>query len=189
MCKSLSMRPFASIDLGREPVPEETAVCRFRHLLERHSFGRRLFKQVGRHVSNQCMKVFRGAIVDATIITAPSSTKNRSGKRDPQMRQTKKEIVVLRHEGHMGVDSKTRLIHSAVATPANAHNSQALGQLLYGGETHMGSDSAYIGHTQVIRRVAPRAGGFALVSDILTGRFRITETARDLGEYKGPRKG
>ena len=88
--ESVSMRSFVGIDLGREPVPDETTVCKFRHLLEQHGLGRRLFEQVGRHLSAQGMKVSGGTIVDATIINAPSSTKNQSGERDPQMHQTKK---------------------------------------------------------------------------------------------------
>jgi IS5 family transposase len=88
--ESVSMRSFVGIDLGREPVPDETTVCKFRHLLEQHGLGRRLFEQVGRHLSAQGMKVSGGTIVDATNIGAPSSTKNQSGERDPQMRQTKK---------------------------------------------------------------------------------------------------
>jgi IS5 family transposase len=88
--ESVSMRSFVGIDLGREPVPDETTVCKFRHLLEQHGLGRQLFEQVGRHLSAQGMKVSGGTIVDATIINAPSSTKNQSGERDPQMHQTKK---------------------------------------------------------------------------------------------------
>ena len=73
---SLSMRGFVGIDLGREPVPDETTVCHFRHLLEQHDLGRRLFEEVHRHLEESGIKVAKGTIVDATIISAPSSTKN-----------------------------------------------------------------------------------------------------------------
>ena len=86
----LSMREFVGIDLGREPAPDETTILRFRHLLEKHDLGKRLFEEVGRHLQAQGLKVSTGTIVDATIISAPSSTKNKSGERDPQMRQTRK---------------------------------------------------------------------------------------------------
>src|SRR5680860_723109 len=73
---SVAMRAFVGIDLGREPAPDETTVCKFRHLLEQHGLGRELFEQVGRHLKSQGLKVSSGTIVDATIIHAPSSTKN-----------------------------------------------------------------------------------------------------------------
>ena len=87
---SQAMRRFVGIDLGREPVPDETTVCRFRHLLEEHDLGRRLFDEVQRHLTTKGLKVATGTIVDATIINAPSSTKNADKARDPEMHQTKK---------------------------------------------------------------------------------------------------
>ena len=87
---SLAMRRFVGIDLGREPVPDETTVCRFRHLLEQHDLGRQLFDEVQRHLTAKGLKVATGTIVDATIISAPSSTKNAKKARDPEMHQTKK---------------------------------------------------------------------------------------------------
>ena len=87
---SAAMRGFVEIDLGRESVPDETTVCRFRHLLEEHDLGRRLFDEVQRHLTAKGLKVSTGTIVDATIISAPSSTKNAQKARDPEMHQTKK---------------------------------------------------------------------------------------------------
>ena len=87
---SLAMRRFVGIDLGREPVPDETTVCRFRHLLEEHDLGRQLFDEVQRHLADKGLKVATGTIVDATIISAPSSAKNAAKARDPEMHQTKK---------------------------------------------------------------------------------------------------
>jgi IS5 family transposase len=79
---SLSMREFVGVDLGREGAPDETTACKFRHLLETHELGKRLFEEVGRHLQSQGLKVSTGTIVDATIINAPSSTKNRDKARD-----------------------------------------------------------------------------------------------------------
>jgi len=158
---SSAMRAFVGIDLGREPVPDETTVCKFRHLLEAHDLGRGLFEQVARHLQAQGLKVASGTIVDATIINAPSSTKNQSGERDPEMKQTKKgNQWYFGMKAHIGVDSKTKLIHSVVATPANVHDSQVLGHLLHGAETRVWGDSAYVGQTEVIRSVAPKARDF-----------------------------
>jgi len=89
---SLAMRGFVGIDLGREPVPDETTVCRFRHRLEQHDLGRRLFDEVQRHLVAKGLKVATGTIVDATIINAPSSTKNAKKARDPEMHRPRRAI-------------------------------------------------------------------------------------------------
>jgi transposase, IS5 family len=88
--ESVSMRQFVGIDLGREPAPDETTVCKFRHLLEKHHLGRKIFERVHEHLEARGIKVNAGTIVDATIISAPSSTKNATKSRDPEMHQTKK---------------------------------------------------------------------------------------------------
>src|SRR6476660_7906513 len=114
---SLAMRRFVGIDLGREPVPDETTVCRFRHLLEEHDLGRQLFDEVQRHLADKGLKGATGTIVDATIISAPSSTKNAAKARDPEMPQTKKgNQWYFGMKAHLGVDSRTKLIHAATAT-------------------------------------------------------------------------
>ena len=82
--------PFVGIDLGGEPVPDETTMCRFRHLLEAHDLGRPAVREVQRHLAESGLQVATGTIVDATIISAPSSTKNARKARDPEMHQTKK---------------------------------------------------------------------------------------------------
>jgi IS5 family transposase len=158
---SMAMRRFAGIDLGRERVPDETTICKFRHLLEQHDLGRGLFEQVHRHLESQGMKVSRGTIVDATIINAPSSTKNQDNARDPEMHQTKKgNQWYFGMKAHVGVDSKNKIIHSVVATAANVHDSQVLADLLHGNETRVWGDSAYTGQQETIRSHAPRAKDF-----------------------------
>src|SRR5271167_1995263 len=87
---SAVLRQFVGIDLGREPVPDETTVCKFRHLLEEHRLGGRMLEAVNLHLQSQGVRITTGTIVDATIIHAPSSTKNREQKRDPEMHQTRK---------------------------------------------------------------------------------------------------
>ena len=96
---SLAMRRFVGIDLGREPVPDETTACRFRHLLEAHDLGRRLFDEVQRHLAAKGLKVATGTIVDATIISAPSSTKNATRRVIPRCIRPKRKSVVFRDEG------------------------------------------------------------------------------------------
>ena len=115
---SRAMRRFVGIDLGREPAPDETTVCKFRHLMERHNLGDRLFGLVNEYLRENGLKVNRGTIVDASIIDAPSSTKNRKKERDPEMHQTRKgRQWYFGMKAHIGVDSRSKLIHSVVATP------------------------------------------------------------------------
>jgi IS5 family transposase len=159
--ESRSMCRFAGIDLGREPVPDESTILQFRHLLERHELGEALFQAVGEYLQERGLRVTSGTIVDASIISAPSSTKNRSKSRDPEMHQTKKgNQWFFGMKAHIGVDSKTRQIHSVAATAANVHDSQLLEDLLHGDETRVWGDSAYSGQTEAIRRAAPCAQDF-----------------------------
>ena len=158
---SASLRAFAGVDLGLEPVPDETTVCKFRHLLEAHHLGDQLFGEVNRYLQSRGLKVSTGTIVDATIISAPSSTKNEAKQRDPEMHQTKKgNQWHFGMKGHIGVDSKTGLIHSAAVTPANTHDSQVLEHLLHGNETRLWGDSAYAGQGEKIKTKAPKALDF-----------------------------
>lgn len=156
-----AMRQFVGIDLGREPVPDETAICKFRHLLETHQLGQQLFARIGEYLTKLGLQVSRGTIVDATITSAPSSTKNRTKERDPEMHQTKKgNQWYFGMKAHIGVDSRTKLIHSVAATAANVHDSQVLPKLLHGQETRVWGDSAYSGQRAVIQRHAPNAKSF-----------------------------
>src|ERR1700682_2900021 len=158
---SLVMRRFVEIDLGREPVPDETTVCRFRHLLEAHDLGQQLFDEVHRHLAAKGLKVATGTIVDATIINAPSSTKNAEKARDPEMHQTKKgNQWYFGMKAHLGVDSRTKLIHAVLATPANVADSTVLPELLHGQETRVWGDQAYRGQRAVIRAHGPKARDF-----------------------------
>jgi transposase, IS5 family len=158
---SSSMRRFVGIDLGREPVPDETTVCKFRHLLEQHDLGRRLFEEVGRHLQSKGMQVSSGTIVDASIINAPSSTKNQEQARDAEMHQTKKgNQWYFGMKAHIGVDANSKLIHSVAATAANVHDKHLLGQLLHGEETRVFGDAAYSGQTEAMREAAPKAKDF-----------------------------
>ncbi len=155
---SLAMRTFVGIDLGTEPVPDETTVCRFRHLLEAHQLGPTLFTTVNRHLQARGYRIATGTIVDATIINAPSSTKNAAQARDPEMHQTAKgRQWYFGMKAHVGVDSQSKLIHSVVATAANVADSTVLPRLLHGRETRVWGDRAYQGQTAVLRRVAPQA--------------------------------
>jgi len=124
---STALRRFVGIDLGRERVPDASTSLKFRRLLEKHTLGEALFAKVGELLRASGLKVGTGTIVDATIIGAPSSTKNASKERDPQMHQTRKgQQCYFGMKLHIGVDSVTGLAHSAVVTAANVHDKHPL---------------------------------------------------------------
>jgi IS5 family transposase len=155
---SASLRSFVGIDLGRERVPDGTTLLKFRRLLEKHKLGEALFAKVGAVLQSRGLKVGSGTIVDATIIGAPSSTKNAQGKRDPEMHQTRKGKMW--HFGmklHIGVDSHTGLTHSAMVTAANVHDKHPLPDLLHGDELRVYGDSAYASQQELIASKAPAA--------------------------------
>lgn len=155
---SASLRSFVGIDLGRERVPDGTTLLRFRRLLEQHELGQALFAKVGEVLQGQGMKVGTGTIVDATIISAPSSTKNKEKKRDPEMRQVGKgKNYFFGMKLHIGVDSHWGLAHSAVVTSANVHDKHPLPDLLHGEEFKVYGDSAYAGQQDLIESKAPLA--------------------------------
>jgi transposase, IS5 family len=177
---SAALRQFVGIDLGREPAPDETTVCKFRHLLEEHNLGGKMLEAVNLHLEKKEIRITSGTIVDATIIHAPSSTKNRDQQRDPEMHQTRKgKDWYFGMKGHVGVDSKTKLIHSAVATPANVADSAVLPELLHGEETRVWGDGAYQGQTEVIHQCAPRARDCTQRRCRYKGRVDEVERARN----------
>ena len=154
-------REFAMIDLGEERVPDATTLLKFRRLLETHNLGRAVFERVNSLLADRGMKVAGGTMVDATLIHAPSSTKNAEQSRDPEMHQTRKgNQWYFGMKLHIGADTQTGLIHSATTTAANVHDSKALPDLLHGNETRLYGDSAYRGQRAVIQSIAPKACDF-----------------------------
>ena len=155
---SLAMRSFVGVDLGREPAPDETTVCKFRHLLERHGLGAKLFARVNGYLAAHGFKIGTGTIVDATLIAAPCSTKNKNGARDPEMHQVRKgNQWYFGMKAHVGVDAETKLIHAVEATAANVADSRVLPALLHGDETAVWGDQAYQGQQAVLAERAPKA--------------------------------
>jgi len=180
---SRAMRQFVGIDLGKEPVPDETTILNFRHLMERHNLGDEMFRLVNVYLAENGLKVNRGTIVDATIINAPTSTKNKDKARDPDMHQTRKgNQWYFGMKTHIGVDNQTKLIHSIAVTAANVHDSQLLGDLLHGDETHVWGDSAYTGQKKLLYDQAPNAKDFTQKKG---SRYRkLTEAEQSANRYK-----
>jgi len=158
---STALRQFVGIDLGRERVPDGTTLLKFRRLLEKHELGAALFAQVNETLALRGLKVGTGTIVDATIIGAPSSTKNADKAPDPDMCQTRKgQQWYFGMKLHIGVDSRTGLTHSAAVTAANVHDKHPLEDLLHGEERRVYGDSAYASQKALIAEHAPQAKDF-----------------------------
>ena len=140
-----SMRQFAKLSL-LAAIPDETTILNFRHLLERHGIAAKLLQAVNRHLQDNKLLLRTGTIVDATIIDAPSSTKNSSGTRDPEMHQTKKgNQWFFGMKAHIGVDRDSGLVHTVVSTAANAADVTQTGKLLHGKEKTVYADAGYTG--------------------------------------------
>ena len=141
-----SLRRFVDIELGQDEVPDETTILNFRHLLEQHGLTEKLFQKVNQHLEQCGLLMRQGTIVDATIMAAPTSTKNASGSRDPEMSSVRKgQEWYFGMKLHIGVDSASGLAHSATVSTASVHDSHLMGDLLHGNETTVYGDSAYMG--------------------------------------------
>ena len=128
------------------PLPDETTILNFRHLLDRHDMGEGLFEEISDHLASRGLRLREGTIVDASIIEAPSSTKNQAGARDPEMHQTKKGSQwYFGMKVHIGVDAQTGVVHSISTTPAKVHDVTEAHRLLHGGEKRVWGDSGYRG--------------------------------------------
>ena len=183
-----TMRRFAGIDLISDRIPDETTILTFRHLLEKHDLGEQIFETVKAHLSARGMTMRQGTIVDATLIAAPSSTKNKEGKRDPEMHQTKKgNQWYFGMKVHIGVDKDSGLIHSVVTTAANVHDLTPAAELLHGDEEVIYGDAGYQGiakrpemeGTAADFRVAMRPGKRRVLPDTPEGRLQdLIEAAK-----------
>ena len=152
-----SLRRFADIDIEVDVIPDETTILHFRHLLEKHDLTKKIFEKTQRYLSERGLLLREGTIVEATIINAPSSTKNRDKTRDKEMRQTKKgNQWYFGMKAHVGTDTGKGLVHSVVVTDAGVHDSQVMDELLHGEEQAVYGDRAY---TSEKRKVEYEARG------------------------------
>lgn len=140
-----SVRRFAGLKLAG-PLPDETTILNFRHLLEEHGLGKKLFEEINGHLADQDLMLKEGTVIDASIVSAPSSTKNKKRERDPEMHQTKKgNEWFFGMKMHIGVDEKLGLVHTLATTAANVHDIAAADQLLHGKEKAIWADAGYQG--------------------------------------------
>lgn len=150
---SITMRRFAGVSSDADVIPDESSILNFRRLLEKHQLTERLLSEVNAHLCERGLFVGKGTIVDATIIDAPSSTKNARKERDPQMHQTRKgKQWYFGMKVHTGTDADSGLVHTVVATAANVADINVLGELLHGNEQSLHGDSAY--HSKALKAQA-----------------------------------
>lgn len=143
---SQSIRGFVGIDLTHESAPDATTLLKFRRLLEQHNLTRRIFNEINGHLAKKGLVMREGTIVDATLIAAPPSTKNRDGERDPEMHQSKKgKDWHFGMKAHVGVDMNTGLVHTVVGTAGNVSDVTQAHALLHGGEKVVLADAGYQG--------------------------------------------
>lgn len=154
---SLTMRRFAGVCTDDDIIPDETSILNFRRLLEKHELTQRLFAEINAHLSERGLFVGKGTIVDATIVNAPSSTKNEKKERDPEMHQTRKgNQWYFGMKVHTGTDAESGLVHTVVGTSANVADINVLGELLHGDEDSLNGDSAY--HSKDLKAHAEASG-------------------------------
>jgi IS5 family transposase len=143
---SQALRSFAGIDLNHDPVPDATTLLKFRHWLERHDLTRALFDDIAAMLEERGLLMRQGTIVDATIIAAPPSTKNKSKSRDPEMHQTKKgNQWHFGMKAHIGVDVTSGVVHTLTGTAANEADINQTAALLHGQEEAVFADAGYTG--------------------------------------------
>ena len=176
------LRQFAGLSLER--IPDETTILNFRRLLEKHELATGILAVINGYLGDRGLSLRQGTIVDATLINAPSSTKNKEGKRDPEMHQTKKgNQYYFGMKAHIGVDADSGLVHSVVGTAANVSDISQVDQLLHGEETMVGADAGYTG---IEKR--PEHEGRQVVWQVAARRSTYKKLDKDSALYKATRK-
>ena len=180
---SPALRRFAGVDLGRAAAPDETTILNFRHLLERHDLCGAMLDAVNHYLEDRGIRIGTGTIVDATIIHAPSSTKNSTGTRDPEMHQTRKgNQWYFGMKAHVGVDAKEGIVHSLCSTAASVADKHMLPDLLHGNERKVWGDGAYQGQSKALHQAAPHA------QDMTSRRTRYKQAVDEIQRRKNRTK-
>ena len=176
------LRQFAGLHLDR--IPDETTILNFRRLLEKHELAGGILQVINGYLGDRGLMLRQGTVVDATIIHAPSSTKNKDGKRDPEMHQAKKgNQYYFGMKAHIGVDDESGLVHSVVGTAANVADVTQVDKLLHGEENMVGADAGYTG---VEKR--PEHEGREVIWQIAARRSTYKKLSKRSALYKAKRK-
>ncbi len=181
--ESPAVQRFVGVHLGIASAPDETTTLRFRHLLEKHDLGGLMLDAVNVPLEARGIKIATGTIVDATILHAPSSTKNEKKERDPEMHQTRKgNQWYFGLKAHNGVDSKEGHVHSVCTSAASVADCHMLPELLHGEERKVWGDGGHQGQTEVIQDAAPNA------QDMTCKRTRFKNYVDELQKKKNRSK-
>lgn len=178
-----SMRRFAGIDLETDVIPDETTILNFRHLLEERHLTEKIFEQTNRYLREKGLFIRQGTIVDATIITAPSSTKNQDKARDPEMKSTRKgNQYYFGMKAHVGTDTGKGLVHDIVVTDASVHDSQVMDKLVHGEEEVVYGDRAYSSEK---KKQEYEARGFKWCVNLRGNRWhQLTEEEKAINHHR-----
>ena len=183
--ESSTARTFARLD-GAAVMPDETTILRFRHLLEKHGLAEKIFAKVNDMLAQQGLLLRRGTLVDATIIAAPSSTKNKEGKRDEEMHQTRKgKQYHFGMKAHTGTDAASGLVHTVKYTAANEHDITQASELLHGQEEFVLGDAGYQG---VEKRPENKGRNVQWITAMRPGKRRALDKSRESGAWSSSMK-
>ena len=173
-----SMRSFCGLELGRDAIPDETTILNFRHLLERHDLTKAIFAAVAEHLEARGEMLRGGTIVDATLIAASPSTKNKEGKRDPAMRSSKKgNQWYFGMKAHVGVDAKSGLVHTAGVTTGSVHDAKVMDRLIREDDRAVYGDKGYVSAEK--KRAAEDAGVLWAVKEKAKRKLSKRQQARN----------
>ena len=179
-----SMRAFAGLELGRDGIPDETTILNFRHLLERHELTKAIFAAIAEHLEAQGALLRGGTIMDATLIAASPSTKNKEGKRDPEMRQSKKgNQWYFGMKAHIGVDAESGLVHTAGVTAGSVHDAKVMDNLIREADRAVYGDKAYACGWK--KRAAKAAGVLWAVKEKAQAGQPLTRAQRRFNKKHG----
>ena len=179
-----SMRAFAGLDLGRDAIPDETTILNFRHLLERHDLTKAVFAAIAEHLEARGALLRGGTIMDATLIAASPSTKNKDGKRDPEMRSSKKgNQWYFGMKAHIGVDERSGLVHTAGVTAGSVHDAKVMDNLIREDDRAVYGDKAYASDRK--KRLARAAGVLWAVKEKAKPGRTLTRAQRAFNKKHG----
>jgi len=172
---------FVGIDLAVDTVPDETTICKFRHLLERHQLADAFLAEINAELSARGLLLKKGTVVDATLIAAPPSTKNKERKRDPEMSSTKKgNQWYFGMKAHIGADADSGLVHSLIFTKAKVPDNKVLDDLLHGEEHSVHGDKAYTDNKHNLLASDPNNGPIWCMPFKKPSRHELPEWKRDI---------
>ena len=172
-----SMRAFAELELGRDAIPDETTILNFRHLLEANDLTKAIFEAVSKDLEDKGALLRGGTIMDATLIAASPSTKNKEGRRDPEMSQSKKgNQWYFGMKAHIGVDARSGLVHTAGVTTGKVHDAKVMDNLIREDDRAVFADKGYVNEKK--KRAARRAGVYWAVKEKPKSRRRLSSSQK-----------